>query len=135
MGATKEKKLFAGKYQLLGRIGEGGMCEVFRAQQIHLQRDVALKVLRRELAEEADERERFLREARTCAKLEHANIVQIFEVGEAGNRPYIAMEYVDGKSLKDLNDEGIHSKEASPLLAKWPLLWLRPMEKVFSIAT
>ena len=107
MGTTKGKKLFAGKYQLLGRIGEGGMCEVFRAQQIHLQRDVALKVLRRELAEEADERERFLREARTCAKLEHANIVQIFEVGEAGNRPYIAMEYVDGNSLKDLNDEGI----------------------------
>jgi len=86
-------------YEILGELGRGGMGVVFRAVQVKANRPVALKmVLPSALAGEHD-RERFRAEARAVAKLQHANIVQVFEVGEHDGRPYFALEFCDGGSL------------------------------------
>ena len=82
------------------RLGVGAMADVYLAEQISLRRQVALKVLRPELASDATYVERFRREAQAVAKLVHANIVQIFEVGSKGDIHYIAMEYVPGVNLR-----------------------------------
>jgi serine/threonine protein kinase/Flp pilus assembly protein TadD len=90
-------------YRILKRLGAGGMGEVFLAQDTKLDRPVALKFLPPLLAGNADLRTRFLREARAAAQLHHPNIVTIYEVGEHENRPYIAMQYVEGRTLSDLS--------------------------------
>ena len=90
-----------GKYKIIDHLGSGGMCEVYRAQHIELERVVALKILSKELAADKRERERFVREARNCATLEHKNIVSIYETGLIDDAPFIAMEYVDGETLED----------------------------------
>ena len=89
-------------YRLLERLGAGGMGEVHLAQDTKLDRRVALKFLAPALADDADLRARFLREARAAARLDHPNVVTIHEVGEADGRPYIAMQYVEGRSLSEL---------------------------------
>ncbi|MHC4916881.1 MAG: protein kinase domain-containing protein, partial [Planctomycetota bacterium] len=94
------KKL--GGYELLERIGSGGMGAVYRARQISLNRIVALKVLPQRLARDTDFIARFYREARAVAKFSHPNIVSGFDVGEADGYHYLAMEYVDGKSAADM---------------------------------
>ena len=76
------------------------MADVYLTRQLSLQRPIALKVLRRDLAKDATYVERFLREARAAAALVHANIVQIFEVGQHGNIHFIAQEYISGQNLK-----------------------------------
>ena len=76
------------------------MCDVYRAQHIELERTVALKLLHSELATDSRERERFIREARNCATLEHKNIVAIYETGLIDDSPFIAMEYVEGETLE-----------------------------------
>ena len=83
-------------YTLLRQIGQGGMASVYLAEQQSLGREVALKVLAPQLAQDADARERFLREARTAAKLHHPHIVPIYDVGTHGDLAYIAMEYEPG---------------------------------------
>jgi WD40 repeat protein len=88
-------------YRLLRLLGRGGMGVVYQAQQLGLQRLVALKMIRVGKAVEAGSRSRFRTESRAVARLHHPNIVQIFEVGEAGAVPYYSMEYVDGRSLAD----------------------------------
>jgi serine/threonine protein kinase/tetratricopeptide (TPR) repeat protein len=88
-------------YQVLDRIGAGGMGEVLLAHDTKLDRRVALKLLPEALADDPDVRVRFLREARAAARLDHPNIVAIYEVGEFEGRPYIAMQYVAGKPLLD----------------------------------
>jgi serine/threonine-protein kinase len=75
-----------GDYLVLQRLGRGGMADVYLTRQLSLQRPIALKVLRRDLAKDATYVERFLREARAAAALVHANIVQIFEVGQHRRR-------------------------------------------------
>lgn len=90
-------------YEVLAKIGEGGMGVVFKARQISLDRIVALKVLPPKLTADARFVERFLREARATAKLSHPNIVRIYEVDRSkGGIHYYAMEYVDGESLGSL---------------------------------
>lgn len=89
-----------GDYLVLQRLGRGGMADVYLTQQLSLQRPIALKVLRRDLAKDATYVERFLREARAAAALVHANIVQIFEVGQHDNIHFIAQEYISGQNLK-----------------------------------
>ncbi|MCX7806298.1 MAG: serine/threonine protein kinase, partial [Planctomycetota bacterium] len=96
-----------GNYELMERIGQGGMGTVFRARQISMDRVVALKVLTPRLASNKAFVERFMREARASAKLNHPNVIQGIDVGEAGGYYYFAMEYVDGPTIrKVLQDEG-----------------------------
>jgi serine/threonine protein kinase len=93
--------LIAGKYKIVEEIGRGGMGVVFKAEDIRLQRTVALKFLPPNLAESAELKERFLIEARAAAALSHPNICVIHEVGESEGRSFIAMEYVEGETLRD----------------------------------
>ncbi|HET8559722.1 MAG TPA: protein kinase [Marmoricola sp.] len=102
-----------GRYQLESLIATGGMGEVWRATDTVLQRPVALKVLKPELAEDPSFRERFVAEARHAASLQHPGIAAVFDFGElppdvagAGSRPYLVMELVDGKPLSALLREG-----------------------------
>jgi serine/threonine protein kinase len=91
-----------GDYQLLRRLGRGGMAEVYLAEQLSLRRQVALKVLRKSLAGDSAYIRRFQHEAQAAAKLVHANIVQIYEVGCVDGTYYICQEYVPGQNLKQL---------------------------------
>jgi serine/threonine protein kinase len=89
-------------YRLDAVIGRGGMSVVYLAEQLRLGRRVALKLLPFELAQDDRFRERFLRESMLASKIEHPNIIQIYDAGEDGDQLYIAMRYVEGPSLKDL---------------------------------
>lgn len=91
-----------GDYQLLRRLGRGGMAEVYLAEQLSLRRQVALKILKTNLALDAAYVRRFHNEAQAAAKLVHANIVQIHEVGCIDGIHFIAQEYVAGQNLKQL---------------------------------
>lgn len=91
-----------GGYRLLRRLGKGAMAEVYLADQLSLGRQVAIKVLRSNLATDATYVERFQQEARAAAQLIHANIVQIYEVGYADGWHFIAQEYVQGLNLAEL---------------------------------
>ena len=92
--------LVLGEYQLLRRLGQGGMSYVYLALQKSLQRKVALKILKSELAEDESYVRRFEREAQAAAKLTQANIVQIYEVGHVDGYHFIAQEYVAGRNLR-----------------------------------
>jgi dienelactone hydrolase len=98
--------LIVGKYRVVEEIGRGGMGVVYKAEDIRLQRCVALKFLPPHLADSAELKERFLIEARAAAALSHPNICVIHEVGESEERPYIAMEYVEGDTLRDRIKKG-----------------------------
>ncbi len=89
-------------YRIVEKIGAGGMGEVYLAEDTKLNRKVALKFLPSHLCQDDDCRERFKREAQAAAKLNHPNIVTIFEVAEFNGRPFFAMELVEGQSLRDL---------------------------------
>jgi len=93
-----------GHYRILAMLGAGGMGEVYRAHDQHLDRDVALKLLPAATFEDALARARLVREARAAAALNHASICTIHDVGEADGQAYIAMELVDGRPLADLMD-------------------------------
>ncbi len=88
-------------YQILGRLGSGAMATTFKARQLSLDRLVAIKVLPKRLSENAEYVERFYKEGRAAAKLNHPNIAQAFDVGEAGGYHYFVMEYVEGHTLYD----------------------------------
>src|SRR5579872_568793 len=89
-----------GPYEVLTLIGAGGMGEVYRARDSRLGRDVALKVLPAQLADDPIRRQRFEIEARAVAALNHPNIVAVFDVGRDNNTSYIVSELVDGESLR-----------------------------------
>ncbi|HEY4216247.1 MAG TPA: serine/threonine-protein kinase [Gemmatimonadaceae bacterium] len=89
----------AGEYSLERELGRGGMGVVYLAREVHLDRDVAIKVLPSHLAETEESRERFLREARTAAGLSHPHIVPIHRVGEADGFVFFVMTYVEGETL------------------------------------
>jgi serine/threonine-protein kinase len=89
-----------GDYQVMRKLGRGGMADVYAARQMSLGRDVALKVLRSEFARDKDYIERFRREARAAAKLNHPNIVQVIDVGSIDSLHYIAQELIDGENLR-----------------------------------
>ncbi|MBZ5587112.1 MAG: serine/threonine protein kinase [Acidobacteriia bacterium] len=90
-----------GDYEILGELGAGGMGRVFRARHLTLQRDVALKVLGEQFATDESYRQRFVKEARAAAKLNHPNIVQIYDFGQVEGIFYLAMEFVLGESVGD----------------------------------
>ena len=91
-----------GRYQVLDHVGTGGMAEVYCAQDLQLGRRVALKILHRRFAEDEEFVERFRREASSAAGLQHQHVVSIYDRGEWDGTSYIAMEYVDGRTLKQL---------------------------------
>ena len=91
-----------GRYEIRAKIGEGGMGEVYLAQDTKLDRKVALKILPAELASNQDRMRRFTQEARAAAGLNHPNIAHIYEIGEADGVNFIAMEYVEGETLRQL---------------------------------
>ena len=90
-----------GDFHVLRRIGAGGMGQVYLARQLSLKREVALKFLRNDLNENATARKRFQTEAEAVARLNHANIVHIYEIRECDGLWYMALEYVDGRNLRD----------------------------------
>ncbi len=90
-----------GRYRILALLGRGGMANVYKAHHAALDRTVALKVMRASLTEDPDFVERFRREARAIAKLEHPNIVQVFDFDEIDGRSVLAMQYLEGGTLKD----------------------------------
>jgi serine/threonine protein kinase len=96
-------------YRIVEKIGAGGMGEVYLAEDTELDRKVALKFLPPHLCQDEDCRKRFKREAQAAAKLSHPNIVTIYEVGDFQGRPFFAMEYIEGRSLRDMADEELDS--------------------------
>jgi eukaryotic-like serine/threonine-protein kinase len=96
------QQVLNGRYQLLDRIGSGGMSVVYRAKDLSLGRIVAVKVLQESLTDDEDFLRRFQREAHSAANLYHPNIVTVHDIGQDGNHHYIVMEYVDGRTVKQL---------------------------------
>jgi serine/threonine-protein kinase len=93
-----------GRYELHGELGAGGFATVYRAYDPVLDREVALKVLHPHLGRDAATRERFVREGRALARVRHPNVVQVFDAGEANGTAYLAMELIEGRSLKEVAD-------------------------------
>src|ERR687897_2156495 len=86
-------------YRIEERIGRGGMGVVYRAEHINLRRRAAIKIIAPDLAESAGFRERFTREARIAAALQHPNIVTVYDAGEVEGLLYLAMQYIEGEDL------------------------------------
>lgn len=95
-------KIFGGRYEVLERIGAGGMAIVYKAKDVLLNRVVTIKVLREQFVTDEDFIRRFRREAQSAASLSHPNIVSIYDVGKEGDTEYIVMEYVEGRNLKEI---------------------------------
>jgi eukaryotic-like serine/threonine-protein kinase len=92
--------VLSGRYRLQAKLGSGGMSTVYLARDQTLDRDVAIKVMHREMSEQPDQLERFRQEARAVAKVSHPNIVAVIDAGEDRGHPYIVFEYVEGETLK-----------------------------------
>ena len=116
-------RLLSNRYELGDTIGYGGMSEVHKGRDVRLSRDVAIKVLRADLARDPQFQERFRREAQNAAALNHPAIVAVYDTGETqtefGPLPYIVMEFVDGRTLRDIvKTEGpLPSKRAMEVMA------------------
>ncbi|MCA9684368.1 MAG: serine/threonine protein kinase [Myxococcales bacterium] len=91
-----------GHYEILGLLGKGAMGEVYEGRDPSLNRRVALKVLGRKHQESSEFKERFLREGRSLASMNHANVVQVYFIGDYDGRPFMAMEYLDGDDIGGL---------------------------------
>jgi len=110
MGETIAKRQIPG-YQILDRLGAGGMAVVFKARQLSLDRIVAIKVLPRRMSADSDYVERFYAEGQAAAKLNHPNIVQAIDVGEYAGYHYFVMEYVEGRTVfDDLNGGKVYDE-------------------------
>lgn len=107
-------KMIAERYQIIKSLGEGGMADVYLAVDTILNREVAIKMLRGELSNDPVTLLRFQREANAASKLNHPNVVQVFDVGEYEGRHYIVMEHVRGRTLKQLIQlrGALHKEEA-----------------------
>ena len=95
-----------GSYRIIGQIGRGGMATVYKAYQPSMERYVALKILPDHYAHDPNFVQRFVREARTIAKLEHKNILPVYDFGEDGGVTYLAMRYLESGTLKDVQGMG-----------------------------
>jgi serine/threonine-protein kinase len=113
---VSEGSVVDGRYRLLRRIGSGGMADVWLAEDAHLQRQVALKVLHGRFAQDRDFVARFRLEAEAAAGLSHPNVVAVFDRGEVDGTYYIAMQYLEGRSLKELIDIGLTPEQSVYLI-------------------
>ena len=111
-----EGKLLGNRYEIIEKIGNGGMATVYKATDKVLKRNVAVKILRDEFTTDDEFIKRFETEAQSAARLTHPNIVSIYDVGVDGNLYYIVMELIQGKTLKE-----IIVKEKGPLPWKWSI--------------
>ncbi|MEZ5076502.1 MAG: PASTA domain-containing protein [Solirubrobacterales bacterium] len=116
MAEIGEGSVVDGRYRVMGRLGSGGMADVWLAEDAHLQRRVALKVLHRRFVQDREFVERFRREAEHAAGLQHPNVVAVYDRGEFEGTYYIAMQYVEGPTLKQLIDRGLTPQQAVPLV-------------------
>ncbi len=116
MAEVTQGSVVDGRYTVLQRIGSGGMADVWLADDSHLQRQVALKVLHTRFAQDKEFVERFRREAEAAAGLQHPNIVAVFDRGEFEGNYYIAMQYLEGRSLKQVIDAGLTPEQAAALI-------------------
>jgi len=116
-------------YEILGKIGAGGMGEVYRARDLNLQREVAIKILPSEMPAGTDERERLKREARTLAALNHPNIVTVYSVEEHDGVHFVTMELLEGESLDKTLTKGSFAKEQFVDLATQLLEAMRAAHK------
>ena len=116
MAEVREGSVVDGRYNVLSRLGAGGMADVWLADDTHLQRRVALKVLHGRFAQDREFVERFRREAEHAAGLQHPNVVAVFDRGEFEGTYYIAMQYVEGNTLKQLIDAGLTPEQAVHLV-------------------
>ena len=99
-------------YKILGKLGQGAMATVWKARQLSLDRIVAIKILPKRLSENPEFVERFNKEGKAAAKLNHAHIVQAIDVGEAGGYHYFVMEYVEGHTVYDeLTKNRVYSEQ------------------------
>src|SRR5450755_1459872 len=99
--AQLEVGQLVGDYEILSVAGVGGMGIVYKARQRSLGRVVALKVIREEIARAPEYRDRFLREARLAASVDHPNVVSVYDIGDQEGRLFLAMQWIDGQDLKD----------------------------------
>jgi Tol biopolymer transport system component len=104
---TLSKGKLLGPFEIVAPLGAGGMGEVYRARDTRLGREVAVKVLSAEFSQDADRRDRFEREARSASALNHPNIVTIYEIGATDATTFIAMELVDGRTLREVLQAGV----------------------------
>lgn len=116
MAEVTKGSVVDGRYTVLERIGSGGMADVWLADDSHLQRRVALKVLHARFAQDKEFVERFRREAEAAAGLQHPNIVAVFDRGEFEGTYYIAMQYLEGRTLKQVIDAGLTPEQAAGLI-------------------
>ena len=100
-----EGKILGNRYEIIEKIGTGGMATVYKAKCKVLNRNVAIKVLKDEFANDAEFIKRFQVEAQSAASLSHQNIVSIFDVGKDDSMHYIVMELAEGKTLKEIIPE------------------------------
>lgn len=110
--------IFAKRYEILDNLGEGGMADVYLAFDTILKRDVAIKILRGSLSKDPITLMRFQREASAISKLSHPNVVDVYDVGEFKDHHYIVMEYVRGRTLKQLIAQrgALHKEEALDIM-------------------
>ncbi len=132
-----EERVLGGRYRLVRHLARGGMAEVYVAEDQLLNRTVAIKVLFPELARDEAFVERFRREARAAASLNHHNIVSVYDFGEDEGSWFIVMEYVEGRNLRDvIRSEGrMGRREQRHSVPRWPPPWPRRTPRASSTAT
>ncbi|MFZ3373704.1 MAG: protein kinase, partial [Desulfitobacteriaceae bacterium] len=121
-------KIFGGRYEVIEKIGAGGMAIVYKAKDLLLNRVVTIKVLRDQFVTDEDFIRRFRREAQSAASLSHPNIVSIYDVGKDGDMEYIVMEYIEGRNLKEI------IREYAPLSMEQTLHFARQLGEALSHA-
>jgi eukaryotic-like serine/threonine-protein kinase len=116
----KCKGFVLGQYKVLDQIGAGGMGVIFLGQHLTMKRQVAIKVLPTDKAKDEEARERFYREARIVAALDHPNVVRAFDVGQNGDTHFMVMEYIEGESLEELlrRKGPLSTREAADYIAQ-----------------
>ena len=112
-----------GRYQLIDRLGQGGMGEVWRAHDTEIDRTVAIKMLLPHFAADPKFEQRFRREARAAARLEDPHIVPIYDVGEIDGRLYVTMRLINGQDLQTMLDAGYQNPWWTIDLCFWPGAW------------